>query len=44
MTASTTAMIVLPDDRPDALTELTGSSLTDVRASLRLALRRPAHQ
>src|SRR5580700_1209713 len=32
MITSTTVMIVLPDDRPDALAELTCSSLTDVRA------------
>jgi hypothetical protein len=30
------AMIVLPDDLPDVLVELTSSSLEDVRAVIRL--------
>src|SRR6266571_1717000 len=44
MTTRTIAMIVLPEDRPDAVTELTCSSLTDARAPLHLPLHRPAHQ
>src|SRR6516165_9112785 len=41
ITTNTTAMIVLPDDRPDALSELTCSSLTDARGPLRMPLSDP---